>query len=87
MQLLSSADYFQNYLEDYQSEMGWIQIRADILLVLIWVRAVCKGYQRTKKVIASKVRVKVAPKVAYRPTSYMGGSSWGDRLGPMMAHL
>ena len=37
----------------------WIQIRTDILLVLIWVQTVCKGYQQTTwKVAASKERVK-----------------------------
>ena len=35
----------------------WIQIRADILLVLIWVQTVYKGYQQTTKVSASKERV------------------------------
>ena len=27
----------------------WIQIRTDILSVLIWVKTACKGYQSTKK--------------------------------------
>ena len=37
----------------------WIQIRTDILSVLIWVQTVCKGYQQTTKVASSKERVKV----------------------------
>ena len=35
-----------------------IQIRTDILSVLIWVQTLCKGYQQTTKVAASKERVK-----------------------------
>ena len=31
----------------------WIQIRTDILSVLIWVQNVCKGYQKTTKVTDS----------------------------------
>ena len=38
--------------------MVWIQIRTDILSVLIWVQTVCKGYQQTTKVAARKERVK-----------------------------
>ena len=30
----------------------WIQIRSDILLGLIWVQTVCKGYQQTTKCLA-----------------------------------
>ena len=36
----------------------WIQIRTDILLVLIWVQTVGKGYQQMTKVAASKERIK-----------------------------
>ena len=32
-------------LSEYQ--VVWIQIRTDILSVLIWVQTVCKGYQQT----------------------------------------
>ena len=55
--LLSSADFFQNKL--FQKILSgtlsvchtvWIQI----LSVLIWVQTVCKGYQQTTKVSASK---------------------------------
>ena len=35
----------------------WIQIRTDIMSVLIWVQMVCKGYQQMTKVTASKERV------------------------------
>ena len=34
------------------------------MLVLIWVQTVCRGYQQTKKVGASKERVDIRP---YRP--------------------
>ena len=36
----------------------WIQIRTNILSVLIWVQTVCKGYQQTTKLTASKEGVK-----------------------------
>ena len=35
----------------------WIQIRTDILLVLIWIQNVCLGYQQAPKVNTSKERV------------------------------
>ena len=37
----------------------WIQIRTDILSVLIRVQTVCSGYQLRTKVAASKERVEV----------------------------
>ena len=41
----------------------WIQIRTDILSVLILIQTVCKGYQQRKKVTASNERIKLlAPK-------------------------
>ena len=42
----------------FQEQMVWIQIRIHILLLLIWVQTVCKGYQQMTKVAASKERVK-----------------------------
>ena len=36
----------------------WIQIRTDILSVLVWVQIVCKGYQQATEVAASIARVK-----------------------------
>ena len=39
-----------------KSQTGTIQIRTDILSVLIWVQIVCKGYQQTTKIAASKDR-------------------------------
>ena len=36
----------------------WTQIRTDMLLVLIWVQTVCKGFQQTAKVTTSKERIK-----------------------------
>ena len=35
----------------------WIQIWTNVLSVLTWVQTVCKGYQQTRKVTASKERV------------------------------
>ena len=61
---LSTADFFQNivcgkYLSRTLSEFQIvrIQIRTDILSVLIWFQAVYKGYQQTTKDTASKKRV------------------------------
>ena len=64
--LLSSADIFQNYIFEKKCSgtlseciTVWIQIwtikiRTDVLSVLIWIQTVCKGYQQTIKVAASK---------------------------------
>ena len=35
----------------------WIQIRPDILLFLIWVQTICKGYQQTTKAATSRQTV------------------------------
>ena len=43
--------------------MVWIQSRVDILLVLILVQTVCKGYQQTEKVATNKERVKLKWKI------------------------
>ena len=62
--ILSSADLFKiNFykkilsgtISGYQTD--WIQIRTDIMSVLIWVHTVCKGYKQMTKVAASKDRV------------------------------
>ena len=48
--LLTFQNYFfQKILSGALSEcqMVWIQIRTDILSVLIWVQTVCKSYQQT----------------------------------------
>ena len=37
--------------------MVWMEIRSNILLVLILVQTVCKGYQQTTKVVTSNERV------------------------------
>ena len=50
----------------------WIQIRTDILSVLIWVQTVCKGYQQTEKVIPSKENV--------------AGYHMVDNMPPALAH-
>ena len=63
--LLLFADFFQKEL--FQKILSetlvsgcqtvWIQIRTDILWVLIWVQRVCKGYQQATKVVTSKGRI------------------------------
>ena len=50
--------FFSSKLSLSASQTVWIQIRTDILPVLILVQTVCKGYQQTTKVAASKERVK-----------------------------
>ena len=59
--LLSSAVFFQNCLFQeifsrtlLECQSVWIQIRTDVLSVLIWVQTICKGYQQTTKVAACK---------------------------------
>ena len=44
-----------------------IQIRPDILWVLIWVLTLSKGYQQTTKVTASRHRVDQYPVVVFCP--------------------
>ena len=41
-----------------QCQTVWIQIKTVILLILIWIQTVCKGYQQTTKVAAGKERAK-----------------------------
>ena len=50
---------FQKIVSDALSEfqMVWIHIWTNILLVLIWVQTVCKGYKQMTKVTASKEKV------------------------------
>ena len=54
MLLLSSANFFQSELFPKilsgtlpECQTVWIQIKTDILSVMIWVQTVCKGYQQT----------------------------------------
>ena len=63
MLLLSSADFFQNYIFRKISsgtlsecQIVWILIRTDILSVLIWVQTVCK---RQKLSLAGKELIEV----------------------------
>ena len=65
MVLLSFADFFSKLtfskkklrtLPEFQ--MVWIQIRMGVLMVLIWVQTVCKGYQKTLENATSMERVK-----------------------------
>ena len=57
--LIFSKSIFKKTLSGIPSacQTVWIQIRTDIMLVLIWVQTVCKGYLQTTKVAASKKRV------------------------------
>ena len=73
----SSADFFQNYFfrkilagTHFEYHTAWIQIRAAILLVLIWVQTVCKGYQQTTRVVTSKERVNSIRKHVFKGQHY-----------------
>ena len=62
--------------------MVWIQIRTDVFSVLIWVQTVCKGYQQTKNVVASKQIFKVASNKKYnifRNVDQNIAWGWGNR--------
>ena len=51
--------FFQLFLSVKPSECR-IQIRIDILSVLIWVQTVCKGYQQTQKSPLSREQLRAA---------------------------
>ena len=63
MLLLSSAEFIQNYLFfkkiisgiDLLSEphMAWVQIKTNIMSVLIWIQNAGKGFQQMTKVAAT----------------------------------
>ena len=61
---LSSADFISKLFFPKKSSrntfrvLSGVQIRTDVLLVLIWVQTVCKGYQQATKVAASIGKVK-----------------------------
>ena len=66
MLMLLSADFFflskltisKNFFqENYQCQNVWIQIRKNILWVLIWVQTVCKDYQHITKDATSKEKL------------------------------
>ena len=65
MVLLLSDDFFSELTFSKISSRNifsacqtvWIQLRNDILYVLIWVQMVCKDYQLRQKVGASRERV------------------------------
>ena len=55
----------------------WIQIKTNILLILIWVQTVCKAYQQRTKVTASKDRVndKICRKCKFK-WDYKWATTW-----------
>ena len=60
MILFSSADFFKNKLYHFffRKQLFWIQIRSDVMLVLIRIETVCKGCPKTTQVPATKKGVK-----------------------------
>ena len=61
MLLLLAEDFFfsKKFFQDHywsECQTVWIQIRTDILLVLIWIQTVCKVYQQKTEFPASKER-------------------------------
>ena len=63
--------------------MVWIQIRTDVQSVLIWVQTVCKGYQLTTRVAASKEELKqnYSSDMDVNVVSQKGGSSVRELQG------
>ena len=62
MLLLLSDNIFQNLLlkknrKAIRVSNGGTQIRTERMPVMFWIQTVCKGYQQTMKVAASKERV------------------------------
>ena len=55
------------FQEHYQN---WVQIRTDIMSVLIWVQTVCKGYQQTTKVATNRKRVSLTYGTVYLSLTY-----------------
>ena len=56
-----------------ECQTDWIQIRLDILLCLIWVQSVCKGYQQTTLVVMLVIRArihKMRVRIANREDAY-----------------
>ena len=58
--LFFKINLFKKILAETLSECQavLVHIRTDILLVLVWVQTVCKGYQQTTKVTTGKERGK-----------------------------
>ena len=52
-----STFFFQIFFQEWQT--AWIQIRPDILSGLMWMPAVCRGYQQPTKFAASSQKVNV----------------------------
>ena len=50
-------DFFKKKYRDTIEVSVWIQIRPNIMLGLIWAQIVCKGYQRSTELAASRKRV------------------------------
>ena len=58
--LFSKSTFSKNIFQEHYSECQtvWIQIRTEVLLVMIWVQTVCKGYEQMIKVIANNEELK-----------------------------
>ena len=90
MLLLSYADFFSKLIfskkffqEHYQSvKRFWIQIRNNILSVLIWVQAVCKGYQQMTKNSCYKFTGEVLPPGTRYPKTHFSYSGRGSPTKP-----
>ena len=57
MILTLHAAFFKNSFRNTIRVQKGIQIRTDAVSVLIWLQTVCKSYQQTTEVAASKERV------------------------------
>ena len=59
-----------------EGQTVWIQIKTNVLSVLIWAQTVCKGYQRITKVTASKERFRLCSmSVKYSQFPRLNGQS------------
>ena len=63
-------NFFQKILLGTRSECQtvWIQIRTDILSVLIWILTICKGHQQTTSQLMG-VGTKTAKVISRRPVN------------------
>ena len=67
------------FQEHYQSVNSLESDQVNILLVLIWVQTVCKGYQQMTKLAASKERVlEISPTTTPVATLFLTSSKSGE---------
>ena len=74
-------NFFKKFFQEhYQCQTVWIRVRNDILSVLIWVQTVCKDYQQTIKVAASKESVNPFSADIFCPENVGASSIYSNAL-------